>query len=184
MKLNFFFTKPLHLAIVFALLFTAIPSLTFASSAQPTCTLTVTSPSETIKIKNQKEVFLRKGDEIKIAWKSTNATKATDVTGERISLSGATTSTPSTTTTYSYRFMSGSKKAVCTITVHVVTIQVDTTNVASATPKFTIAGKASGIKTLQIKLFKEGSSKSLFSSNIINVKNEAWKTKVSKKLSS
>ncbi|MFZ2252868.1 MAG: hypothetical protein WAW13_01685 [Minisyncoccia bacterium] len=182
MKLNFFLLKPLHLAIVFAMLSIATPSLTLAASAQPSCTLTVTSPSETIKIKNQKEIFLREGDELKIAWKSTNATKATGSEGEKISLSGATTSTPTTTTTYSYRFTNGSKKALCTITTHVITIQVDTSNVASATSKFTIAGSATGVKTLQIKLLKEGSSKVLFSSNTIKVKNESWKTRVTKKL--
>lgn len=46
----------------------------------------------------------------------------------------------------------------------------------------TISGSASEVKTIRIKIYKEGSSKTIYTSRIIKVRNDNWKVRVSKKL--
>lgn len=153
-----------------------------AATKRPSCSLTVTTPAGNVKIDDEKGVLLRKGDKVTIEWDSKNATKAFDDDGDAIALSGSATSSPSKTSTYTYRFVSGSKKAICEIVVSVVTGSINDAGLSSNSSKPTLSGKATGVKTVQVEIYQEGKTKPLFVKKSVKVKNNSWKAKVTKKL--
>lgn len=169
--------------IIFSVLcFVFIPFLTHAQTAKPTCTLTIETPEGIVKINRTDSVLLKKGDELQIQWKSNNATKAVNGRGKTISLSGMSTSSPTKDTTYEYRFSNGSKKIVCSVMIDVVTGNFATSSLFTKLAKPTLSGKATDTKTVQVKVYKEGTSLLLYTSKVIKVKNGTWKTKVTEKL--
>ncbi len=158
------------------------PSPTFAATT-PTCVLTIETSEGTIKIDDEGDVLLHKGDTIKIEWKSKNATKATISTkGKIIALQGTSSYTPSTTRKYSYHFSQGSQKVECSVLVHVVTGSFTTSTLTTNSTKPTISGKAEGTKSVSVVITKMGSTKPLYTSREIKVQKGVWKTKVTKKL--
>ncbi len=168
--------------VLIALCLIGAPAITHAETPRPTCALTVETSAGSQLVKNKADVLLIKGDEIQITWKSKNATAGTNRKGESIKLSGTTVRSPDKTTTYSYHFSKGNAKTVCFVTVHVVTGGFASSSLQSLSSKPTIKGIASGMKAVHIKVFKAGSTTTLFTSKSIPVKNGMWKTKLTQKL--
>lgn len=174
----FTITSMAFLAVVF------VPSQTFAASVKPTCSLRVTTPSGETSIKNkEKDISVKEGEQISIVWASKDAKTATDVEGKDIALSGTATYSPDKTTTYSYKFVSGSKKVTCAVTANIVGGTIDASSLSTSSTKPTISGTASGVKSLQVIIKEDGSSKTAFKSKTIKIRNGNWEVKVSKKLS-
>ena len=169
--------------VFYALLLMLIPFSTHADTTKPTCALTVETSVGTAKIVGENTILLKKGDELQIQWKSKNATKALNEKGKTISLFGVSTSSPKKDTTYEYRFSNGSKKVSCSVTVDVVSGGFATSTLLTASSRSLLSGKAIGAKSVQVKIYKEGTTSVLYTSNVIKVsKNGTWKTKVTKKL--
>lgn len=164
------------------LLATLSPFVTNASSTRPTCELTVKTNEGTIVVTKSEDILLVKGEEIQITWESRNAKSVGSSHRVETPLRGTATDTPSTTTTYSYKFTSGSKKVVCEVTAHVVTGDITDASLISERSQPTLKGKAFGTKSVQVSIYKEGSTKVLYRSNVVRVKNGTWKVRISKKL--
>jgi hypothetical protein len=166
-------------------LFCLLSTPLFASAAttKPSCVLTASTSVGTLSTKTKDDIMLRAGESVEIAWQSKNAKTATiNPGGSKIARSGVATQTPSTTTTYSYRFMSGSKVTVCALTVHVVSGSITPASLTTNSVKPKLSGTASGTKNVQVHIYKEGSKKAFYTSNVITVKKNLWKTTVNKKL--
>ncbi len=178
-----FFTSLARVVLISALIFTVLtPRATNATSNKLTCSLSVTTPIGETAMHAEKSVLLKKGDVIEIEWESANAKKAVDGNGDAIELSGSATSSPQKNTTYSYRFSSGSKKVTCTVSVVIASGSITKSSLSSDASKPTLSGKATGVKTVQVAVYKEGTTKPLYTSKTIKVKRGSWKVKVSKKL--
>ncbi|MBP9771860.1 MAG: hypothetical protein KBD16_02975 [Candidatus Pacebacteria bacterium] len=178
-----FFTSLARVVLISALIFTVFtPRATNATSNKLTCSLSVTTPTGETTMHAEKDVLLKKGDVIEIEWESTNAKKAVDGKGDTIALSGSATSSPQKNTTYSYRFSSGSKKVMCTVSVVIASGSITKSSLSSDASKPTLSGKATGVKTVQVVVYKEDTTKPLYTSKSIKVKRGSWKVKVSKKL--
>lgn len=63
-----------------------------------------------------------------------------------------------------------------------ITATFNDSSLTSSKERRTIFGTASGVKAVRIKIYKEGNSRTLYSSRVIKVKNDKWKVRVSKKL--
>lgn len=169
-------------SIMLILVASLLPSVSYAASSKVTCALEVTTEQGTVDIEDNATVLLVRGTEVEIVWDSTHAKKAFDGDGDKIKLEGTATMSPTTTSTYAYTFTNGSKKATCEVTIQVVegTFKSSTLSTSSSKPK--ISGTASGTKSVQLYVYKEGTTKPLYTSNVIKVKKDAWSTTVSKKL--
>lgn len=159
-----------------------VPSLTQAATTKPSCTLTAQTSEGSVTLGHRDTVFLKKGDRIQIGWKSKNATEAVDRRGNSLALSGTASHSPKKTTTYTYRFNNESKRVTCSATVNVVTGSFATSSLRTASSKPTLSGTASGTKSVQIKIMKEGEEKIVYESRTLKVKNGIWKTKITKRL--
>jgi len=158
------------------------PLVTFAATPRPSCTLTAQTSIGTYTTSRKADMLLVLGESVNISWESTGAKTAERGNGKTIELSGTATHTPEKTSTYSYIFRNGNIRTACAITVHVVEGEFTESILTTRSTKPTLSGTASGTKNVQVQIFKEGSSKSLFISKSIPVKNGAWKTNVTKKL--
>lgn len=173
--------KPLLLSLVLLLL--VVPSFSFAATARPSCSLMVrTSDGDVAARGTEKhELFLHEGDIVQITWKSKNAETARDGQGESVSLSGVATFTVRTSSDYSYHFSAGSREVSCGVSVQVIAGAITSASTFIAA-KPTISGTASGVKTVQVLIRREGATQVLYKSKMLKVHKETWKTKVSKKL--
>ncbi len=176
-------TIPSTSILIFALSLLCVPFLTNAAAARPTCTLTAETTGGTYSTTRKADVLLIKGESVTISWKSADATMGERGNGDTLSLSGTATHAPQKTSTYSHHFSNGNLRVTCAISVHVVSGEFTESTLATKSTKPTLSGKASGTKSVQIQIFKEGSEKSLFVSKSIPVKNGMWKTKLTKSLS-
>lgn len=61
--------------------------------------------------------------------------------------------------------------------------QINDGSLVATSSKPTLSGTATGTKTVRLTIRKEGSTKTLYTSKLIRVKDGKWKTRVSKKLS-
>lgn len=59
---------------------------------------------------------------------------------------------------------------------------IDVTSLTSVSAKPTLSGMAIGAKSVKVTIQKEGSNKTFFRSKTIQVKNDKWKAKITKKL--
>ena len=168
--------------ILFALSLVAVPALTHAKTAKPTCTLTTEANTGTRSFSGKADIFLVEGKEVEISWESTDATKARRGNGDTISASGTKAHQPNKTSTYSYHFSNGSSKTTCSVTVYIVSGTFEDSSLQSLSTKPIISGTASGTKTVQIQISKEGSDKPFYVSKSIKVKKGEWDIKVNKKL--
>lgn len=176
-------SSKVQLVFVFALCLFVLPQMTFASTSRPSCTLTVTTHVGTTTFNDSETVYVDKGTAVAIAWKSKNATKAVDTAGDTIELSGSTTTSPLTDTSYKYVFSAGSKKATCVAKVHLVAVTIDESSLQGVKNNPVINGSAVGLKTVNVLMYEQGTSKQLFKSKTIKVKNGVWSVKVTKKFS-
>ena len=161
----------------------ALPSVTFAASARPTCILKVLTPDGvvTIREKERRDVFIQEGNPVQITWKSKNAQTASDRMGGSVPLSGIETFVLKESADYSYHFSSGNKEVLCEVSVHVVRGNI-TSSPIFREAKPIISGTASGVTTVQVLVRREGAIKVLYKSKMLRVRNEKWKARVSKKL--
>lgn len=158
-----------------------IPTQTFAASSKLSCELTLTTPEGRTTVTDDAKVYLKRGDEIKIAWESSNAKQAS-LGAAKISLDGSATSSPTKHTTYNYTFQNGSKKVECAVDVVVVDGIFNDLSFSEKTSKPTISGVVNGATTVQLFIYKEGISKPVFTSKVLKVKKGKWSTRVTKAL--
>ncbi len=181
---SFTFPKPSVRFSVFALtlLLALVPFSSRAESTKPSCELQVTTKNGTTTVKKTEDILLVQGDTMHITWSSAHAQTATMGNGRIIPLSGTATKTPSKTATYSYRFSSGNARVTCAVTAHIVTGDFTDSSLTTKLSKPTISGTAEGTKSVRVIIYKEGSERVLYTSNVIRVKDGEWKAKISKKL--
>lgn len=159
-----------------------LPASASAATTRPSCSLEVTTKAGTVDIRKSATVLLVSGEDMEIEWNSKNANRAVDGDGETISLDGTATVSPERSTTYEYRFSNGSRKTVCEVEVQVVTGSFTESYLATKNQKPALKGKASGTRSVQLKIYAEGEKKPIFTSNVIRVKGGKWSTHISKKL--
>lgn len=168
---------------IFAIVFT--PTFASAATKRPTCELTVTTSAGETVIRKKADVLLPKGEEMTIAWESDNAKKAVDQKRKSIELSGEMEVSPTRDTTYKFSFTGdkSSRKVTCSVSVQVAEGSIDTSSLSTKSDKPTLSGEASGTKTVQVVVRKEGSTKPVFTSKHIKVKRGEWEVKSNKSLS-
>ena len=179
-----FSSQNISVVLLSFLVFLILPITASAASARPECKLVVGMEDGTYtEIAGKGDVYSEPGNVLGIGWSGTNARKAVDGTGKDIDLSGAITIAPKKTTTYTYTFSAGSKRAVCAVTVHVLSVDIAKKSLTTEDAKPTLSGTAEGIRNVYVEVYKEKSTKPVFASKAIKVKNEKWKARVTKKLS-
>lgn len=171
-----------RIALFTAAIMLLLPYSVSAATARPSCSLEVTTEAGTVDIRKAATVLLVKGEDMEIEWDSKNAKRAVDGEGDTITLHGTATVSPERTATYEYRFSNGSRKATCEVEVQVVTGSFTESYLATKNLKPTIKGKASGTRSVQFKVYKEGETKAYYTSKVIRVKNEKWNSRITKKL--
>lgn len=170
---------------IMALIFiVGAPIVASAATKPPTCSLELTTLQDEVTVRNNKKenIVISEGDEIEIEWKSKNARKAVDADGETTELSGSVTYSPDETTTYSYRFTSGSKKTTCAVTVNVASGDITDASLRTTSSKPTLSGTAMGTKVVRLTIRKDGGSKVFYKSREIRVRGGKWKAEITKKL--
>lgn len=159
-----------------------MPTVSFAATAQPSCTLNVTTPAGETKNIKKGSVYLRAGNEMRLSWTGKHATSMTIGKGEKLSNTGTDTFSPLANTTYTYTAHSGTLRASCSVSVHVVTATIDARTLSSKSHTPTLSGTVSDTKTVQLTIQKVGETKKLFVSKTIKVKKGTWDARVTKKL--
>jgi len=172
----------LRSAVALLLLFLMLPLFAFAATAKPTCELTVTTTRGSVTIEDKEKILLIKGEAFTTLWESRNAKEAFDDDGDEITLDGSTVHSPKKNKTYTYQFENGSRKAICEVAVQVVEGDFKESSLSTKSVRPTLGGTASGTRSVQVAIYKEGTEKPIFTSNVIKVKNGKWSTKVSKSL--
>lgn len=158
------------------------PAVSEAATQKPACQLSVETRRGETSIDGSEKVLLKKNEDIKISWESSNAKNAFAENRQKIKLDGSTTSSPTKDVTYTYYFENGSKKVTCAVDVVVVqgSIKSPLTFAKSAKPKIT--GTAKELKTVQVSVIKKDSTKPVFIKKNVKVKNGKWSVTLSKKL--
>jgi len=159
-----------------------VPNVSSASNQKPTCSLGVTTPAGTIELKKRDTVTVVKGQTVTTAWESKNATKAYNPEGKKIDLQGIATLTPLRSKTYKYKFTADNYSVTCSLHVHTVTgsLVPVVVSVGKTIPKFT--GEVTGVRKVQLQIYKVGSTKPAYTSKRTSVKKGDWSIAVSKKL--
>jgi hypothetical protein len=165
-----------------AVFLSLLPYGASAATSKPTCELEVTTPIGSILVEDTSTILLQKGQVVEIHWESNHAKKATNKLGDAVPLQGTATSSPKKTTSYSYTFTSGTKKAVCSVKVIVVQGSFDAKDLVTENKKPQISGTAIGVKSVYLTVFKKGAEKPVYTSKSIPVKNNEWNTKITKNL--
>ncbi len=172
-----------HLGLfAFALTMLVLPNFSFAATANPSCSLTVTTEKGTTTFNDSEKIYTEKGSVVVLLWSSRNATKAITNSDDTIGLTGVEVKMPTKDTTYGYEFTGNGKKVTCEANIVIAegSIKESTLTTSKSTP--TISGKAENVKSVYVKVYKEGSTKPVFTSKTIKVKKDAWSVKVTKKL--
>lgn len=171
------------LSALFLICALATPLGAGAASATPTCSLTVTTEEGKTTIKKEDTVFVTSGEEVTIAWSSKKAQSGKNGEGDTIERSGSEIVRPTESESYTYTFMSGSKKTMCSVTLELLTgtITSSTLSTASAKPKLSGTGTTGSAVVVEVR--KQGSNKKVFTSKELKVSRGAWKVSVTKKLS-
>lgn len=156
-----------------------IPLSAEAATSKPSCALTVAAGEAEIKISKEGDIIIHEDEEFQIEWNSKNA-KDAELNDEEIDLSDSDTFSPTKkSTTYEFVFKNGSRKATCEVTAHIAAGSID--DVTTGT-KPMLSGEATGVKKVNVLIYKEGGKKPVFEKKNISVKRGEWKTKVTKTL--
>lgn len=172
----------IYTCLIFCAVLLVLPAHSFAATARPSCELLVSTPYDSIEIDDKETILLPKGETLGIAWTSKNAREAFDDRKKSIDLDGMATFTPSRSTTYTYKFENGSKRETCEVSVKIATGSFESSSLSSMSSKPLLSGKASGLRKVQVYLYKENSTKPFFISKVLKVKKGKWSTKVTKSL--
>lgn len=170
------------IALMGAIFSMSLPTVSLAKSTGPSCSLSVLTTSATVRIRDSGTVLIKKGETVQITWKSTDATKAFGPNGRSVSLNGKATSTPNTSTTYTYRFTGGNNRVKCSVTVRVVSGDISATSLKTTSSKPLLSGKATKVDAVRVQLFTQGSTTLVYESADTKVRNGKWKIKILKSL--
>jgi hypothetical protein len=157
------------------------PTLTYASTVHPGCTLTVTIDGVESPVRSGTKISIREGVLFTIAWVSHNADKGVDRNGKVIALAGSTTTVVTSNTNYLLRFSAGGYQSTCTLSTYVVSGSVTTALVASSSKPITIAGRARGLDTVSVSVTLFGTTTAASSKNV-SVRHGVWTYVVPQKL--
>jgi hypothetical protein len=161
-----------------------LPSVTFAATSRPTCSLDIRTVEGVTHVKNGTEnIFQKKGSEIQILWNSTHAKTGVFEGRKKIARSGTSTIIVDRDEVFHYRFSSGTKKVTCAVAVHIASGSVAPSSRDSHASKPILRGTAEGVKKVYVALYKDGSTSTVFASKAIKVTKGKWKSKISKELS-
>jgi len=166
------------LSFVFALALVASPLAASAASTKVSCSLTVYTPRGEVQV-TKADVLVKEGNEVRIAWNSTNAKKATSAK-DAIALSGSEIVTASKSTTYTYTFSNGSRRATCSVGLVVASGSITVTSLSTDASKPILQGTASGIKTVQVTI-KNADDDTVYRKEL-KIKKGKWEAKVTKSL--
>ena len=175
-------SKKIFIALTFAA-FVILPSTTHAEYTGPVCVMLLKTGTGSTAAAGHSDIMLNKGDTLRIAWLSVNATTAKNSSGNSISLRGSTLKLPSSKTTYSYTFKKGTKEVTCSVTVHPTEGHISANTLSSLSKTPTISGTVDGTDNVSFEIFKNGSKTSVYESGELSVTDGDWKHKVSKSLS-
>jgi hypothetical protein len=153
-----------------------------ASSARPSCSLAVTTTLGTSTTTKSGDIYFTKGSVVNIAWDSNNAMRMTDTKGRTIALSGNATTSPSKITEYTYHARTARTHTTCTVTLYPVTGTIKPASLISTSRTPTLAGTATGVKTVRIVAQKVGSERAAYTSGALKVTKGVWRAPFSKKL--
>ena len=171
-----------------ALLFSGVPLTTHAAT-EPTCSLYTITPNKSALRGEDGTVSVVPGNWLIIAWGSNNASSAT-ADGKVVPVNGSTFFVPTQSANYSYTFSNGSVSTTCAVMVQVGSTAVatptndteGTVSVRSTSSRPTLSGTIEDTKSVRVEVTKEGSSKKVFSKKNVRVRDDEWRTRVSKKL--
>ncbi|KND49664.1 MAG: hypothetical protein AB203_01095 [Parcubacteria bacterium C7867-008] len=159
-----------------------VPFSTHAASKKPSCDLSVMTTRGETSFSKSGTIFALEGEDVTLSWESSNATKAKNIDGDSLSLSGSKHVFPKENTTYSYTFTSGSKKVVCKVDVVIANVAIDTSSLSNASTKPTITGTASGTKVVRVVISDKNGDDTIFTSKDVKVKGGKWSLKLTKSL--
>ncbi|HEY4489163.1 MAG TPA: hypothetical protein VJA87_01640 [Candidatus Paceibacterota bacterium] len=155
-----------------------IPLTAAAASKRPTCSLNITTEAGEAKITKDGDIIVLKGEEFEVKWTGKNAEEA-ELNGEEIDVSDSDEFAPTKATTYEFVFKSGSRKATCEVTAHVVEAEIETTSAKKGKP--TIKGTADGLKKVNVGVYTE-KGKKVFEKKNVSVRRGNWSVRSSKTL--
>lgn len=165
------------IAVVF--LSMSLPTMGYAASPKPSCTLTVTTPTSVQKVSDAHAVILiQKGETFSVAWKSNHAETA-ERNGRTLKTEGRARYTPKKSQTYEYVFRSGSDEVSCSVDLTLVSSSITTLPSSKNT---TMKGKVTGVKKVSVEVVDTKKEKSVYMSKKLKVRSGVWKTSLPKKL--
>ena len=152
-----------------------------AETETPTCVLIVTSEGKTSFVQGTKDLPVSPGSKVQIAWGSSGATQATNSFSG--GLSGFREDSPTQTKTYTFTFSNGASQTTCSVTAVIAgKASIDSDSLSTASSKPTLRGTTSEYERVVVEIRSVGSTKVLFKSKSVRVRNDSWSTKVSKSL--
>lgn len=159
-----------------------LPVTTSAAETRPTCTMSIRTDTGFVRLQNKTEIYLRKGEEIELGWKTTNAKQVTDANGNRRALSGSATSSPKISTVYMYHARVGSKKVKCSVHVIIVDGGFSTSSLRMPVSRSVISGTSTVQGLVHVVITNIGSTTPLYTTNMVQVSSGKWKIKMAKKI--
>lgn len=175
-------TSTAKIFILFVLLLSVFPLFSHAAATEPSCTLSVTTSTQTTTFDQKESVFVPKGEVVLISWSSTNANKAQNSKGVAKGLEGNTSTLVDTKKSLTYTFFSGTKKVECSVTLIPFLASMDSESLRTKSHTPTLSGESEGSKTLELVVYKEGSKKEFYTAKPKQQKNGDWKAFITKKL--
>lgn len=151
-----------------------LPTYTIAASKTPSCSLTAsTSHGKASTTGDDETIFVNKGDTLTVSWKRSDATSST-LNKKSVASVGTTTATITGDKTYTFVAKNGSKTKTCEFEVEVVSVAAQASTLKSTSLSPTVKGTASGVSSLKVQVYKEGSSRKVFENKKVSVKSGKW----------
>lgn len=114
---------------------------------------------------------------VTLAWVSENATSAT-LNGKSIEVAGSQEVTVTKTTTYNFKFKSGSKSTTCSLTAVFADGTISYASLSSQSSKPTLSGTAKGLSSVRVSIKQDVFSDKPLTSKKVKVKKGTWELKV------
>jgi hypothetical protein len=167
--------------IAFALLAAFVFPHDASAASRPSCSLTVTTPRGEATTKKSMDILAMKGETLELSWESKNAKTARDADRDEIELEDSVRVKADRNETFSYTFMSGSRKAVCSVSVRIAEADFAGSTLATSDTTPSLTGSAEGVKSVRL-LVETAAGKKVALGKESKVKSGEWKATVTKKL--
>jgi hypothetical protein len=180
-------TQPLRLLKLSILLlavglFFGLTLTTQAASPEPACSLYYFHQGTFLETKTKASIQVVKNEFVGLLWNGTNVSTGIDGNNKTILPLGFEIVKPTRDGTYAYTFSQGNEQVVCSLSIDVIAGSLSTKSTAKSGERITLAGTAEGVKRVAVVVYPLGSTKSVYTTKSLAVKNEKYSFRMPKAL--